>query len=86
MTELELYKYINDNDIEWHRHDNDGKQDIIILPYTFQLEGFSKLIENYDPDEGLEMRLKNGYVGIWMNDLCEYYGIDMDKVFCGDEQ
>jgi len=24
MTELQLYKYINDNNIEWHRRNNDG--------------------------------------------------------------
>lgn len=31
MTELELYKYINDNDIEWNRQDNDGTPDVLIL-------------------------------------------------------
>ena len=35
MTELELYKYINDNSIEWHRQDNDGTPDIIMFPLTF---------------------------------------------------
>jgi hypothetical protein len=28
MTELELYKYIKNNDIEWHRRDNNGTDDI----------------------------------------------------------
>lgn len=84
MTELELYNFINDNNIEWHRHNNEGNHDVVILPYIFQLEDFSNLIKNYDTDEGLELRLKNGYVGIWMNDICEYFGIDIDKVFIGD--
>lgn len=86
MTELELYKYINDNDIEWHRHYNNGEQDVVILPYIFQLEDFAKLISNYNTDEGLEMRFQNGYVGIWMKDLCDYFGIDYEKVFCGEEK
>ena len=86
MTELELYKYINENNVEWHRHDNNGTPDVIILPYTFQLEDFNELIKDYDTDDGLEVRLKNGYAGIWMQDLCDYYGIDIDKVFCGEEQ
>lgn len=86
MTELDLYRYIHGNNIEWHRHNNNGVADVIILPYIFQLEDFSRLISNYDTDEGLELRLQNGYVAIWMNDLCEYYGIDIDKVFVGEEQ
>lgn len=81
MTELELYKYINENDIEWTRQDNQGNTDVMIFPYLFQLEDFCEIIKNYDIDEGLEMRLKNGYVAIWMSDLCEYFGIDVDKVF-----
>jgi hypothetical protein len=85
MTELELYKYITDNNIEWHRHDNEGTPDVIILPYTFQLEDFNKLIVNHDTDDGLLCRLKNGYAAIWMKDLCEYYGIKMNNVFVGEE-
>lgn len=82
MTELDLYKFINENDIEWHRQDNDGMPDILILPYIFQLEDFCKLIEYYDTDDGgLIVRLRNGYAGIWMKEICEYYGIDINNVF-----
>ncbi len=84
MTELGLYKYISDNNIEWHRHNNEGVPDVVILPYTFQLEDFNKLIENYDTDDGLEVRLKNGYAAIWMKDLCEYFDVEMDNVFKGE--
>lgn len=86
MTELELYKYINDNDIEWHRHDNNGENDVVILPYIFQLEEFSKLISNYHTDEGVQVRLQNGYAGIWMKEICDYFGVDFEKVFCGEEK
>lgn len=85
MTELELYKFINDNSIEWHRQDNDGISNILIYPYTFQLEDFCNLVKDYDPDgRGLVIHLLNGYVAIWMKPLCDYFGIDIDKVFVGD--
>jgi hypothetical protein len=85
MTELELYKFINDHDIEWHREDNDGTPDIIIFPFVYHLEHFCEIVKDYDTDDGgLIIRLKNGYVAIWMNDLCEYFGIDINKVFIGD--
>lgn len=85
MTELELYKFINDNGVEWHRHENEGKDDVIILPYIFELGDFDKLVSNYDTDEGIEVRLKNGYAAIWMRDICEYFGIDMNRVFSGND-
>ncbi len=86
MTELDLYKYITENTIEWHRQDNEGTPDIIIFPYVFQIEGFSSLVKSYVADEGLEVRLRDGYIAIWMKDLCDSYDIDMDKVFIGEEQ
>jgi hypothetical protein len=84
MTELELYKYIHDNSIEWRREVNEGSPDILIFPYVFQLEDFCKLIKAYNADDGgLVIRLLNGYCAIWMNDICEYFAIDIDKVFVG---
>lgn len=85
MTELELYKYINDNNIEWHREDNDGTSDIIIFPYTFQIDEFIELVKDYTGDGGIECRLMNGYFAIWMNDLCEYFGVEINNVFKGDD-
>jgi hypothetical protein len=85
MTELQLFRYIHENNIEWHRQDNDGTPDILIFPYVFQLEDFCKLVKGYNIDDGgLIIRLMNGYVAIWMGELCEYYGINMDNVFIGE--
>ena len=86
MTELELYKYINDNNIEWHRQDNDGTPDIIMFPLTFQIDEFVKLVKEYTGDSGIECRLMDGYFAFWMQDICDYYDIDIAKVFCGEEQ
>ena len=41
---IDFYKYIKKNSIEWHWFDNNGVQDVIILPYTFQLEDFMELL------------------------------------------
>ena len=85
MTELDLYKFINDNAIEWHRHDNYGTPDIIMFLHTFHIQEFCKLVKSI-LDEGIECRLKDGYSAFWMNDICDHYGIDKDKVFVGEEQ
>ena len=81
MTELELYKFINDNNIEWHRQDNDGVPDIIIFPYFFQMEEFGKLMKNFTRDGGLECRMLDNYFAIWMQDVCDYFGISSENVF-----
>jgi len=79
---LELYKFIKNDSIEWHKIDNDGMSDILIFIYIFNLEEFCKLIKSYDNDgEGLVIRLFDGYIAVWMRDLCDYYGIDVDKIF-----
>lgn len=85
MTELDLYKFITENNVEWHRDENNRVQDVVILPYIFHLEEFCKIAKGFNIDDGgMEIRLMDGYVAIWMNDLCEHFGIDIDKVFIGD--
>jgi len=29
MTAIELYKFIEDNNIEWHYEDNEGNEDVV---------------------------------------------------------
>ncbi len=50
MTELELYKFINDNSIEWSKEINDHTEDILIFPYTFQMDRFVELVKDCDFD------------------------------------
>lgn len=85
MTELELYKYIEENNIEWHKLDNNGVDDVFILPYYFQIESLHKILSSclFD-DDGIECRMKDGYIVLWMRDVCEYYGIEMNNIFIGD--
>ena len=86
MTELELYKYVTDNKIEWHRQDNQGTPDIIMFPRTFEIADFADLLSaGHFDDGGIECRMMSGYFAFWMNDICEYYGIDINNVFTGEE-
>lgn len=80
MSELELYRFIKDNDIEWSRQGNDGTPDVLIFPYTFQVHDFYKLLKG-SIDEGIRCTLMDGYFAFWMKDICEAHDIDIDKVF-----
>ena len=77
MTELDLYKYITHNDIEWRKVENT----IYIYLFVKDIVNFFSLCTPDIFDDGLECRVKNGYFVIPMNDICEYYGIKMENVF-----
>lgn len=83
MTELELYKFIEEFSVEYHWGMNDNIKDVVIMPYSFNLDDLEKLIESFiiDQDEGLEIVLKHGYVCVWMKEICEWYDIELEKVF-----
>lgn len=85
MTELELYKFVKDNNIEWHRSNNAGDLDIIMFVELYNLKEFSKLIKSM-LDEPVDCKMRDGYLCFWMNDMCGYYGIDPDVVFTGEEK
>lgn len=85
MTELELYKYIQENNIEWHRQNNNGIDDVLILPSLHQIESLYKILSpSLFDEEGIECIMKYGYFAIWMQDICSYYGIEMNNVFDGN--
>ena len=86
MTELELYKFIKNHNIEWHREDNNGTEDVIIFPLFCHINTLNTLLSpGLFDDGGIECRIMDGYIAIWMKDICEYYDIEIEKVFEGDE-
>ena len=82
MKTIELYKFITDNNIEWHWDENDGADDVIIFPYDFQMPDFIKLFSpSAFDDGGIDCKIMHGYFAIWMNDICEYHGIELEDIF-----
>lgn len=78
MTELDLYKFINDNriEIDWR-----GNNLYIWLEY-YELESFCKLLDRCDADDGgLDCTLQNaGFVVLDLVPICEEYGIDPNNI------
>ncbi len=84
MTELQLFKWITDNNIEWHWQENDGDDDVICCVDAHQLEGFFELFDRQFFDDVFQCILKYRYIAIWMNDICDYHGIELEAVFDKD--
>ena len=82
MTELSLYKFIEDSG---SMTSYDGEKAIIWV-YHFNLDDFVELIGTNVllDDGGLEIRLQEHHLAIEMNDICEYNNIELEKVFKKD--
>ena len=91
MTELELYKFVNERHCEWHwGYHIDGIHLILIISHC-DLRGFCKMLDYSSFDDGglnCDQRLLyDGSVGLVpFENICEYYGIDAEKVFPKEEE
>jgi len=78
MTELSLYKFITDNNVEFHWHG----EDVIAFIMKWDIKEWMELIPDFLTDEkGIECRMKQDYFCFWMKDICERLDIDINNVF-----
>ena len=82
MTELQLYKFIEENSIEWNWNINgSGNTDVLICIDFNDLDEFTTLIADALVEEPIKVHLRITYVFVWMQDLCDYFGIEIENVF-----
>ena len=87
MTALEFYKFINDNNIEYHWEDNIEikERDVIFFPYYFQMEDMRKIMSASDfDDKGIRCTMKDGYFAIWASEILGPNGIELTEIFGKD--
>jgi hypothetical protein len=85
MTALGIYKFYHGK-LEYHwnaRHDNDDVNDVVLFIDNDYLEEFMELIKSFlrNRDDGLECYMKEKYICVWMDEVCEYYDIKLTDVF-----
>lgn len=82
MTELQLYKFINDNDIEWRYDFNEKEEeDVITFIPSYLIDNFCELLKGYLDDGHIICVLKDKYICVWISDVCSHYGIELSNVF-----
>jgi hypothetical protein len=85
MTELQLHKFIVDHSIEFNWNLNKVNRDVIAFIDFYSIKSFAELLGTHILSEGgVKCRLKDGYLAIWMEDICEYHGILIENVFGKD--
>lgn len=79
MKELTLYKFIHENDLEFHYYNS---KPILFVPMML-IDEFNQLFDHsmYLYEDGLPCIMKNQYFCFEMDDVCEYFNIDIISVF-----
>ncbi len=78
MTELSLYKFVKENELEYHALNDDT----ILFIENRNIEEWNKLLGNSILDEsGLDCTMKIGYFCFMVNSVCDYFGINPSNIF-----
>lgn len=88
MTAIEFYKFINDNEIEFHWADNNetNERDVIFFPYFWQIDEMYKIMQPVDfDDDGVKCVMKEKYYAIWASEILSGWDIDLIEIFGKDE-
>jgi hypothetical protein len=81
MTELQLYKFINENNIEYHWGEKQGIPDVIVFIDFDCIMEFTRMIPFLLDEGGINVILKETYICVWMLDICERSDIDIKNIF-----
>lgn len=87
MEELDLYKFIEEERFEYHWIEKiDDERDVIMFVEDYKIEEWNKMLKSsiYD-EEGIECIMKDGYFCFYMKDICEYFGIEIERIFRKEE-
>lgn len=80
MTELQLYKFVQNKEIDWR-----GK-DLILWIDFYDLKEFTDLIGNdYIADGTASICLLKDCIAIVLNDICEFFDIEPENILKKDE-
>lgn len=80
MKALDLYKFVNENNIEYHWIE--GGKDVILFVSNQYLQEWNKLLGCHILDEeGIECTMKDGYLCFKMKDICEHFDTELSDIF-----
>ena len=81
MTESRLCQFIDECGIEWNWDKKEGKDDVILFIYIWDLEEFGLMIQDISDEEPTSLWFKGDYACVWMQDICDCFNIESEKVF-----
>lgn len=82
MTELKLYKFLNDHELEyrWKIYENKEDEFIVWIPFHL-LEDFTKMIRySYLCESGIEVNLQESCIALDLVPIAEYCDIELENI------
>lgn len=89
MKAIEFYKFISENEIEFHWYENPKtkQQDVMIYPCYHHLEDLAKLLNYTCLDiTMITFVMKVNYCATWASQLLDPHGITLNEIFGEDTQ
>lgn len=76
MNELDLYKFCQNKEMQWH-----AEQLLIYIDFC-DLKEFAELIGGKRLDDGgIEVTMLSYYIGLDLVQICEYWGIKPERIY-----
>ena len=83
MKVNQLKDFIKKHNLEY-RYKPSTTDVFLFVPFGHSVS-FYELITEYLNDNVATVFISSKHVNIWMNEICDYYGIELDAVFKGNE-
>lgn len=82
MTDLEFYKYICEKGFEYHWLDDET--DVILFVPLYELDNFKDMLGSNIFEEPIKCYMKYDYIVFHMQDICDFWNIDISDIFDKD--
>ena len=82
MTELKLYKFLNDHELEyrWEIYETKNNEFLVWIPF-YLLEDFTEMIGyDYLSEGGINVNLQESYICLNIFDIAEYHEIELENI------
>ncbi len=80
MTELELYKFIQENDVDIDRHG----EELVAWISHYDLSDLTTMIGSALDDGGIDVNLQSSCIAIDIESVCVHFGIDPEVIHSRD--
>jgi hypothetical protein len=83
MKALDLYKFVETNELEYHWYDDDV---ILFVSHWLIPEWYKLLGSRIFDEEGIECNMKYGYFCFKIQSICNHFDIELAEVFKKDNE
>jgi len=82
MTELELHKFVERSNSEWHWTTHDKEEEVYLFVHVYDIRDFMLLLgSTFLTNTDTKVTIKDNYLVFEMTEICEYFNIEVENMF-----